>query len=358
MDAILATITNVNKTGQRSRESANIGVWLPALEAGTGVDVFTRRLCTALESLGYPVKIETFNRYFEPLPELLSRIRPPANTRVIIANSWQAAVFARPGTALISVFHNSVYVDEMWELMTRAQKLYHRTRVLPLENRAARLADRCVAPSAFTADAASTRFQVPVQSIYNGVDTELFRPARQPNSNSTTSAAPIHLLFVGKPSIRKGIDLVRLTMQRLGERYRLTIVGGRPGTKMPGNVELLGPVPESEVIRLMQTSDAMLFPSRMEGFGYAVAEAMACGLPVVALRRSATAELIRHGEDGLLCEDDPDCLADAVRRLAYDPKMSIRIAENARASAVTHFSIQTFAMRYHELIQRVLNDGG
>ena len=68
----------------------------------------------------------------------------------------------------------------------------------------------------------------------------------------------------------------------------------------------------------MATAVGLLYPSEYEGFGLPVVEAMACGCPVVTLRRGA---LLESGGDAALFLDaaDPDSLASAMNRLADDP---------------------------------------
>jgi len=70
------------------------------------------------------------------------------------------------------------------------------------------------------------------------------------------------------------------------------------------------------LVAAYQSCDMLLAPSRLEGFGIAQAEALACGRPVVTTRISALPEVVDHDRSGFLCpRDDVDAYADAVRRL-------------------------------------------
>ena len=70
---------------------------------------------------------------------------------------------------------------------------------------------------------------------------------------------------------------------------------------LEGRVVFTGYVPEAEKVDHYNLADVFLFPSAMEGFGLAVGEAMACGLPVVASDRGSIPELLADGEGGFLC---------------------------------------------------------
>ena len=70
---------------------------------------------------------------------------------------------------------------------------------------------------------------------------------------------------------------------------------------LAGRVVFTGYVPEADKVAHYGLADVFLFPSAMEGFGLAVGEAMACGLPVVASDRGSIPELLVDGEGGFLC---------------------------------------------------------
>src|SRR5699024_2169885 len=159
--------------------------------------------------------------------------------------------------------------------------------------RVMRRADKVVAVSQFVADTARKYLtDVPMEVIYNGVDTELFRPGtrqRQPGE-------PFRLLYVGSWIARKGVDLLPPIMRELGDGFELRYTGGPAADKnradMPPNMRDIGRLNgPGAVVAAMQDVDALLFPSRSEGFGLVAAEAMACGLPVIATCGSSLVEV-------------------------------------------------------------------
>jgi len=90
--------------------------------------------------------------------------------------------------------------------------------------------------------------------------------------------------------------------------------------------EVRGYVPKDELVRLYQSAAALLFPSRYEGFGLPVVEAMACGTPVVAAPEPALQEVA--GDAAVFADD----LADGVRRaLAERERLSAAGLQRAKA---------------------------
>lgn len=103
--------------------------------------------------------------------------------------------------------------------------------------------------------------------------------------------------------------------------------------------------------RLLRRARCLLMPIRWhEPFGMVMVEAMACGTPVVALRRGSVPELIRPGITGFVC-DDPQGLPYALRQVAdLDPADSVAHVQAA-------FGADLMARRYEEVYGRVIAQG-
>jgi glycosyltransferase involved in cell wall biosynthesis len=97
-----------------------------------------------------------------------------------------------------------------------------------------------------------------------------------------------YVLAVGTLEPRKNLERIAQAVD--GE---LRVVGARGwgGVNPPGNVTWLGDVPDEELARLYRGARCLVYASLYEGFGIPVAEALACGCPVVTSRGSAMAEL-------------------------------------------------------------------
>jgi len=139
-----------------------------------------------------------------------------------------------------------------------------------------------------------------------------------------------YALFVGRLSLEKGLRTLLQTWQHL-EGIRLKIVGDGPimdevraVVEREGleHVEVLGRRPREEVYKFMQEARFLVFPSEWyEGFPMTIAEAFACGLPVVTSRLGAMAEIVEDGRTGLLFEPgNPEDLAAKVQWAWSHPK--------------------------------------
>jgi glycosyltransferase involved in cell wall biosynthesis len=118
----------------------------------------------------------------------------------------------------------------------------------------------------------------------------------------------------------------------------------------------LGRIEHADMPAVYQSMDALFMPSVREGFGLCVAEAMACGLPVVACRESAMPELVEAGRGGTLCPvDDVACYADAIRRLADDRVSARRMGEFNRGRIEEQFTQVRMIEEYRALFESVLD---
>lgn len=133
--------------------------------------------------------------------------------------------------------------------------------------------------------------------IYNGIHHKSDEPKSQ-------SQAPIHLLFVGRLDYQKGFDVLLkgfAGVQRTD--LKLTVVGSAVNEDtvdcpvMQG-VEYIPWVTPAEVNALYQSADALIVPSRWEGFAMVPLEGMAMGLPVIASDCTSLPELVTHGVTG------------------------------------------------------------
>ena len=126
----------------------------------------------------------------------------------------------------------------------------------------------------------------PVLQIPNGIDTSLFRPAQNGEREALRREfgwddLP-RVLFVGRLVAKKGLDTALAAAAAALGKFELVVAG--PGPLQPESspgVRVLGPLESERVAQLYRAADALLLPSRGEGFPVTVQEAMASGLPVV-----------------------------------------------------------------------------
>jgi glycosyltransferase involved in cell wall biosynthesis len=142
--------------------------------------------------------------------------------------------------------------------------------------------------------------------VPEGVDVETFSPGE----GEREEGRPFRFLFVGKWEARKGVELLVEAFCeefRADEPVELVLHGWNPylpsfdldehvrrvvGERRAAPVTASHPLTEDALVRLYNSCDAFVLPTRAEGWGLPVTEAMACGLPVIVTDYSAPAEYL------------------------------------------------------------------
>ncbi len=334
-----------------------LGIWFPAIRARSGADVFTARLCAALNARGIRAEIAWLPLRAEYAPWSVSVPTPPAWATVTHVNSWLPQRFWPKDMPVVCTVHSCVHDSTLTPFKHPLQRLYHRLWIREIECAALARAARVVAVSQYTAEVAGKVFGASGNDVIpNGVDTSFYTPTQRLHLNH-----PFRLLYVGNWNNRKGVDLLAPLLQELGKGFELLYTADRAGQdkryRLPANARCLGRLGPEGLRAAYRQADALLFPSRLEGLPLTVLEAMACGLPVIATNCSSLPEVVAEGQTGLLCPmDDVAALAGAARRLAGDAALWRAMREAARERAVTMFDEATQAERYVALYRRVSGD--
>jgi glycosyltransferase involved in cell wall biosynthesis len=117
-------------------------------------------------------------------------------------------------------------------------------------------------------------------------------------------------------------------------------------------VRFIGEQPQ--VADVLAALDVFVMPSRHEGLGVAVLEAMAMSLPVVASAVGGIPEVVKPRETGLLVPpDDPAALAAALNELLRDVEKAKRMGVAGRERVLAEFSMEEMASRYERLYDDV-----
>lgn len=133
------------------------------------------------------------------------------------------------------------------------------------------------------------------------------------------------------PQLPEGDDLVRVNSYGLGNR--LTIVRSSDVGR-----------DRQSVLTFFRIADAFALPSLVEGLPIALLEAMALGLPSISTNINAIPEAVFNETTGLLIEpNDPVALAGAIERLADDPGLRHRVAEDGREFVLSNFDERKIA---------------
>lgn len=186
----------------------------------------------------------------------------------------------------------------------------------------------------------------PVDSLYNGVDTEQFRPRPAESKDVPRASDKFVVLFVGGLIRRKGVDTL-LEAARPLSNVEILIAGEGPeraaleqfadSHSMRDRVRFVGKIDRTDMHDWMQSADALVLPSASEGRPNVVLEALACGLPVLATDIPGTRELIEDRKNGLLFEvGDAGQLREKILTLADDPALAARMSSAGPETIARH----------------------
>ena len=241
----------------------------------------------------------------------------------------------RAGGRVVLHLHNS-------HLVNRPERLMSQVRV-----------DRLVFVSEFLRQQARSRFpQLDTSSVlYNGADQSIFYPAKERRSNPETAT----VLFAGRLVADKGVhillDAMRL-LEKQGVRLQAHIVGSSSfgtGKETDYTRRLKGTSPASVVFLpycsgaglgdLFREADMFCSPSVWEEpFGLVNVEAFASGLPVVSTRGGSSGEIFAHGGGILVERGSAVQLASALRLLAENPELRMRLGQQGYAAFLERFT--------------------
>jgi glycosyltransferase involved in cell wall biosynthesis len=207
-----------------------------------------------------------------------------------------------------------------------------------------------------------------VQVVPVGIDPGVFRPPaerglREPARVVVTTSADVPL---------KGLVhlLEALAKLRTERDVRLTVVGtARPGGPAHSALDRLGlgdavaftgPVPQDELVRLLQTATVVAIPSLYEGFSLPAVEAMACGTALVTTDAGALPEVVGSHAGVQVPAGDVDRLAAALQLVLDHPSLRDQLGRAGRARVLSSFTWRRTAERtadwYAEVLDRRATD--
>ena len=296
-----------------------------------------------IEPLALPARSQSVRMAYA-LPRLLRRLKPAlTHFGYVVPPTYR-------GRSVVTI--QDLSFERMPWLMGRRDRLLFR-RFVPAS---ARRADRVLAGSEHTKNDLTEHYGIPEEKVVvtpYGVDA-LFHP------NGGAPDRPPYLLFVGGIQPRKDPLAAIEALALLDGDLSLVVVGAekRGGDEvrrtvsrlgLEQRVDLAGHVQREELAALYRGAACLVFPSRYEGFGLPVLEAMASGTPVVAAAAGALPE-VAGGAAILVEPGDPEAIADGIRR-ALDERERLVAAglERARQFSWTETARRTLAV-YRELL--------
>ena len=319
----------------------------PNVRSGSGTFVGISVLCEALRAVGHTVELLAPREGSGPVPlssRLLFNLRAQNAARdrspdpdAIIGFDLDGVFLPRGRARRIAAIKGCAAEEATFE---RGPARLRLSVEAFFEKRHVHGADRILAPSAHTAGQIVSDYGVSrdrIAVVPEPIDLLRWRAALA--AAPDRPRGPVSILCVAHLYPRKDVATLLGAMARLAGGAVLRVVGTGPALAglqrrareigLNGRVEFLGHLPFDRLAAEYRRADLFCLPSRQEGFGIVFLEAMAAGLPVVAVRAAAVPEIVADGTSGILVPPgDPAALADALERLIADPAQRRRFSED------------------------------
>ncbi|MBN2158189.1 MAG: glycosyltransferase family 4 protein [Spirochaetes bacterium] len=254
------------------------------------------------------------------------------------------------GIPIVATIHHPLSID-LVNVLERTQKFKNKMKTVMfyptlMQSSVSKRLDHIITVSEDSKKAITRDFGVSPERqtvVYNGIDRDVFRPL--PRVRKKTGK----IIFVGNiEDGKKGFVYLLKAMSKIDRRVTLTVVdGGAPHRKvtdrlmaklgLSGRVEFTGKTSTDELVRHYSESELAVVPSVYEGFGLPAAEAMACGVPVVASDGGALPEVV--GNAGVVVPArDEEVIAHAVNGLFSDRRLLRELGEAGIERVKKHFN--------------------
>jgi starch synthase len=218
-----------------------------------------------------------------------------------------------------------------------------------------------------------------VHVIHNGIDPEIYRPQRSPETLTRFGIDPSRpfVLFNGRITRQKGLPLLLAAALELDPGYQVVVVASSPDTReLAAEVAALAGrvsaergnlvwidhfISREDLIHLHSHATVFVCPSIYEPFGLVILEAMACETAVVASRVGGIPEIVVDGETGYLVDFDPadldgftGALAGRIETLLKDPTLAGTMGKAGRERVLQHFGWGAIAAQTVQLYDSLL----
>lgn len=187
-----------------------------------------------------------------------------------------------------------------------------------------------------------------IEIIPNYIDTELFKPlSNQKEKNK--------IIFIGR--LEKEKNLFNLIDAINDLPVKLVLIGsGSLKEKLKNfvkqrnaNVEFKGNIPNQKLPEELNKSEIFILPSLYEGCPKTLLEAMSCGLPCIGTNVEGINEIIKHKENGYLCEINSDSIRNAILEVLNNKDLKVKISQNARKTILENFSLEIILKKEIEI---------
>jgi glycosyltransferase involved in cell wall biosynthesis len=335
----------------------------------TGGYIYDREIVAGLSERGWRVGVHSLDASFPtPTPAALRAARATfagltAGSVVVIDG------LALPGLdrvlegearrlALVALVHHPVALETGLEPQEAE-------RLAVLERRALAYTQRVITTSQWTARtlAADGVAVAQLRVVEPGVDRRRTRGSSDPKGAAAAAARndALNLLCVGTLTPRKGHAVLLEALNEIRDRHwHLTCAGSLlrdaptvaalqhqiDRLSLRKRVSLLGDLDRESLERQYARADVFVLPSYLEGYGMALAEAVAFGLPVVSTTAGAIPETVPANASILVAPGDSRALARALSSVIDDPARRAELAANARAARASLPTWATAATKF------------
>jgi len=259
---------------------------------------------------------------------------------------------------IVALIHDDQYLEASIERRPYVARL----RQYLLQKISIRLSNRTITVSEAARKRIVSRYgcESKISVIENGVDVEEFRDLGLERSEV--------ILFVGDMSHfeRKGISTLLGAMSvlvRESPKLKLVTIGltnRRFGSEVErlglrGNVESKGFLERQDLVRWYNRASVLVLPSRFEGFGLVVNEAMACSTPVIISDKVPASDVVAQARAGFIFPvGDVSALANYIRKLILDKELAREFGQHGREYVSAHLSWKQVAERYLSVFEEII----
>ena len=329
-----------------------------------GVDFGIQNITRSVRAAGLRPQLLRLPEIYNFAPFLISRGLPANWWRgfdIVQGRSRVAFALRATGLPVVTTVHHLTSDPALQPYSSFAQRVFYRLFESRYDAWSIAQADAVVCVSRFTQRQVEESYgRRDSTIIFDGIDTEVFAPAPGLTRQDDLPSHPgrIRLLFVGNRTRRKGFELLPQIMDQLPDDYVLYYTGGFQGNETgPPHPRMvpIGSPDRAGLVAAYRSCDLLLFPSRLEGFGMAPAEALACRRPVVTTDSSALPEVVDQGLNGFLVPpDDVQGYAERVRELGEDGTLRRRFGEHGREKIVRCFGYDQLGGGFKALYERLV----
>ena len=303
-------------------------------------------------------RVGGYRPYLTFIPILIRAAVTCKDAKIIHSTPDYAIFNHKKSVPLIITFHNYVLDHCMHVHSSWLQRIHYSTDLRLWTRMAVRKARRITVVSYFLENLVKRDLGLtkPMRVIYNGINVDHFRP--QPAIRSDQKE--IRVFFSGNLTRRKGVHWLPAIARHLSSNVNIYYTSGLRTRNILASAKMLrpvGPIPFDDMPKRYGEMDILLMPTIREGFGLAVAEAMACGRPVVASDCSSIPELIDDRKGGFLCPvGDVKAFAEKINILAESPNLRKEMGEYNREKVEKMFTLDRMINEYRALFEEVLSE--